>query len=119
VPTRKPLELPPLEYDFGHCIIEAVKVGPRRELTFTVAILEWHGHRGQYAHTVEVRFGGIENFDEVATFFADPPYDVMDIRYSLEKLSKPGRLVFVMPCQREPGWLEVRCSSLQVRGPRS
>ena len=116
----KPVELPSLIYDFGHSLIEAITVGPRREVKFTIAVLERHGHRGQYAYTVQVRFGGIENFDEVASFFDDPPDRALEkIDYSGTKTSKPGQLVFVMSCERVPKWLEVRCSSLTVSGPRS
>jgi hypothetical protein len=118
---RKPVELPSLKYDFSHSLIEAIEVGPRREVTFTITILVWHGTRGHSVPGIQVRFGGIENFDEVASFFDDPPYDrdLEKIDYSGTKTSKPGHLVFVMYCERVPKSLEIRCSSVQVTGPRS
>jgi hypothetical protein len=116
----KSVELPQLKYDFSHSLIESIEVGPRREATFSIAILEWHGHRGQYAYTVRARFGGIENVAEVAAFFGDPPADreLRRLGYSLEKESRPGQLVLVMERERDDRTLEIRCSSFQVSGPR-
>jgi len=117
---RKPAELPSLKYDFGHSFVEAVEVGADREMTLTVAVLEAHGHRGQHAYTVQVTFSGLQNLDEVLSFFAAPAQarELAGIGYSREKASRPGHLVIEMVCENGEERLEVRCGSVQVSGPR-
>ena len=114
-------ELPPLGYDFGRSIVEAVELGPDKDLALTLAVLEAHGHRGQHAHTVRVEFGGIENLGEVSSFFDDFPSDraLAGLRYSRSEPSEPGHLVLELDCESGAKRLEIRCSTLQVSGPRS
>jgi hypothetical protein len=56
-----------LPYNFHDGVLAAVEVGPRREVTLAVG-LDTVWNAGERA--ARVRFGGIENFDEVRAFFA-------------------------------------------------
>jgi hypothetical protein len=67
------MDLPQFKYDFSHARINDVTVGPRREATLFIAPLVWEGPNGRYGEVVRVRFGGIRNFEEVSTFFAEAP----------------------------------------------
>jgi hypothetical protein len=66
-------------------------LGPRRELTLEIALDPVWNKQGP--PSVSVRFGGIENFDEVAAFFRvlpPPPRpdafiaEVIDVEYAKE-----------------------------------
>ena len=110
------IRLPPLVHDFSHACIEQVVVGPRREVTLSIAPLLWNGRKGKYARAVAVRFGGIENFAEVSAFFADAFYKGFELawlRYAEEQHSKLGHL-FDLMFERADAHLIVQCSSLRV-----
>jgi hypothetical protein len=114
---RRPEQLPSLVHDFSHAHIDGVSVGPRREVTLSVAPLVWEGRDGRYAGVVPVRFGGIENFVEVSAFFAVAPHERSELaalRYAEQPRSKPGCLFIELVFERIDARLVVQCSSLQV-----
>jgi hypothetical protein len=113
--------LPSLGYDFRNSIVEAINAGADRSITFTIAVFEAHANRGQRAYTVQVRFVGIENLGDVATFFVAPPErrKLARIGYSKMKASSPGQLVVEIRCEKDARRLEVRCAGLEITGPRS
>lgn len=111
---------PPIR-DFRHAVIKGAASGPRREVTLVIAPLAWRGQNGSHEEDVRVRFGGVENFDEVAAFFGDPDhrgwFELADLRYATAEPSKPGRLRFDLIAEREDVCLVIRCGSLQVDEP--
>lgn len=120
---RRVVVLPSLGHDFNHAPIEQVVVGPRREVTLTISIFPETrpGNPPPPAKTVRVRFGGIENFDAVAAFFAAAPHEKSELawlRYAEGRRSKPGCLFFELVFERIDARLVVQCSSLQVNGSR-
>jgi hypothetical protein len=111
--------LPSLIHDFSHAEIRGVSVGPRREITLTISPLVWEGCNARLDEPVQVRFGGIQNFSEVAAFFTDGPHERSELawlRYADNRLSKPGRLFFELAFERIDARLVVECSSMQVAG---
>ena len=69
--------VPELQHNFSGAVILEARVGPRREVTLLMElwpmfrerpVSQWRLGEGP---VVELRFGGIENFDEVSAFFED------------------------------------------------
>ncbi|MDY3557900.1 hypothetical protein R5W23_005867 [Gemmata sp. JC673] len=117
---KRPVVLPSLAHDFRHARIEAVAVGPRREVTLSVSPLVWDGGTGRYTDPVPVRFGGIENFSDVAAFFAGAPDERSELawlRYADQPRSRVGSLFLELTFERTDAWIVVRCSSLSVGDP--
>lgn len=116
----KPPSLP--DHDFDHGLIDAVEIGPRSELNLVILPLVWVGQRGNYGSPIRVRFGGIDNFEEVEAFFSDlsrRQADIASLRYDQNRKSKPGFLFFELVYERIDARLEVHCSSLQVTDTQS
>ncbi len=118
---RRAVELPSLGHDFNHAPIEQVAVGPRREVTLTLAVIPETrpGNRPPPVKFVRVRFGGIENFAAVAAFFADDLHEKSELAwlwYAAGRRSKPGCLFFELVFERIDARMVVQCSSLQVNG---
>lgn len=106
------------ESNFDHSLIEGIEFGPRREVKLVISPLVWDGSNDRHAESIQVRFGGIENFDEmVALFNAIPPEksELAWMRFSDNLLSKPGRLFIELAFERIDAHFLVRCSSMQVR----
>ncbi len=117
---RRPVELPSLVHDFSHAHICGVVFGPRREFTLAVSLLVWHQQTGRLTDPAPVRFGGVENLDEVRACFAAAPHERSELAwlaYAADPASRPGRLVFDLVFERIDLRLLVRCSSLQVGAP--
>ncbi len=111
--------LPSFVHDFSNASIDRVDVGPRRELTLSIALLVWDGTKGRSSDAVRVRFGGIENFTEASEFFAEGPHETSELawlRYAAGRRSKPGRLFFELAFERIDARLVIQCSSLQGDG---
>jgi hypothetical protein len=112
------MNLPPLIYDFSHAMIDGVHLGPRRELTLDLAPLMWEGPHGRPLEGVHIRFGAIENFDEVTEAFATAPHERSELawlRYA--DGARPGRLLVELMFERIDLRLVIRCRNLQVSGP--
>jgi hypothetical protein len=111
------VELPSLRYDYNDARIDDVSIGPRRELNLVMAVLTWEGSTGRYVEGIKIRFGGIENFEEVSSFFARQPHEqseLASLAYSAHRKSKMGQLFFEMVFERIDARLEIHCSSLQI-----
>jgi hypothetical protein len=116
------MELPSLVHDFSNAHIDAVVIGPRRELTLSMAPLVWDGPNGRCGEPVRVRFGGIENLAEVSAFFAAAPHERSELawlRYAEGGRSKPGCLFFELVFERIDARLVIQCSSLQLGSPET
>jgi hypothetical protein len=116
------MELPSLVHDFMDARIDAVVVGPRREVTPSIAPLVWDGPNGRHGEPLRVRFGGIENVAEVSAFFAAAPHQRSELawlRYAEGRRSKPGRLFFELVFERIDARLVIQCSSLQLGSPET
>ena len=79
-------------HHFHDAHLASFTLGPRRELTVEIALDPVWNKEGP--SSVSVRFGGIENYDEVASFFRALPQpertdvhiaEVMGLRYVLER----------------------------------
>ncbi|AWM35626.1 hypothetical protein GobsT_66930 [Gemmata obscuriglobus] len=117
---KRPIALPLLVHDFSHARVEAVAVGPRREVTLSVSPLVWDGGAGRYAAPVPVRFGEIENVSEVSAFFAGAPHarsELAWLRYADHPRSRPGGLFLELAFERVDVRIVVRCSRLMVGDP--
>ena len=112
------MALPPLVHDFRHAVIKGATIGPRREVTLAISLLAWRGLDGTHEDDIRVRFGGIENFAEVAAFFGDPNHqgwlELADLRYATTEPSRPDKLRFDLIAERIDAHLVVRCGRLQV-----
>ena len=56
-------------HNFNHAFLNEVLVGPRREVTLIVSPLVWHGSQGKYEAAIAIRFGGVQDFRDVAIQF--------------------------------------------------
>ncbi len=111
------MQLPSLQYNFDHAQIDVVSIGPRKEFTLTITVLTWEGSQGQPVGGIQVRFGGVENLDQITEFFAAQPQQKSELtwlRYDPAKQSKSGHLYFEIQFERIDARLQVRCSTLQV-----
>jgi hypothetical protein len=93
------MELPSLVHDFSDARIDAVVIGPRRELTLSITPLVWDGPNGRCGEPVRVR-------SELAW-----------LRYAEGRRSKPGCLFFELVFERVDARLVIQCSSLQMSSP--
>ncbi len=109
------MELPNLTYEYSHSVINDVSIGPRREATLSIQVLEWFGQSGQLSSTKLLRFGGIVNFDEVKAFFSKhQSLELAYLRYSTAHYSKPSNLFVELHSERTDDELIIHCSSIQV-----
>ncbi len=109
--------LPELPHNFHEGRIDSVRVGPRRELTLTVAGYfpiagsQWRRYQSE---TWQVRFGGIENIEAVRTFC--PPAvlgrRIGNRHYAADEASHAHRLVFVLSRYDEDAVLRIHCRNL-------
>lgn len=117
------VHLPDLTHNFSHAGIDRVVCGPRREVTLTLTTFVLDPARvGTFKPVkgITVRFGGIENFEDVSSFFARAYHttsELADMRYSTTHASKPGRLFFDIVFERIDAEITIRCTSLTVEGP--
>ncbi|HZK81685.1 MAG TPA: hypothetical protein VFC46_11470 [Humisphaera sp.] len=114
------MELPALVYDYNDALIEHYSVGPRREVTLHVNVVRWQGSVGRYASPVQVRFGGVKNFEEVVAFLKTKPFErseLAGLRYSDDQTSKPGDLFIAIAFERTDARIVVSCSNVSVTGP--
>lgn len=98
----------------------AFRAGRGGEVTLDIALLVWERSQGKWVGGVRVRFGGIENLEEVERFFAtelEDKSELADLRYAETPKSKLGKLHVELICEHVDARLVVRCSSLQVTGP--
>ena len=108
---------PPLPYNFHDGGLAAIEIGPRREVTLTVG-LDPVWNAGEC--TARIRFGGIENFDEVRAFFATLPparlpgafLDGIDyLDYDRAEVSRVHRLVLRLELDHG-GTVTIRCRNV-------
>ena len=119
--------LPVLRYDFYDAVVRALTIGPRREVTLRLELrlppdrqCAAPRHRGR-GDLVDVRFGGIDDFERVAAFFRGQA-DSGGLRAGLHYLrhaaeSRPGRLVFELQWDSTEAEVRFRCSGLSVSDP--
>ncbi len=113
------MELPSLQYNFDDAHIDAVSFGPRREFTLTMTIFLREGPNYRPVEGIRVRFGGVENLDQVRDFFATIPYERSELawlEYDRSLRSKPGHLHFEIEFERIDARLKVHCKTLTVSG---
>lgn len=109
------MKLPDLKYDYSHSFINGIKIGPRREVTLSIQLLEWFGGLGEFTPAKSLRFGGIVNFEEVKEFFTQhQTLELVYLRYSTTYHSKPGNLFVELHSERTDDKLVIQCSSIQV-----
>jgi hypothetical protein len=61
------MKVPSFQHEFHDGRIASFTLGPRRELTLEIALNPvWNKH----ARSASVRFGGVENYDELLRSFA-------------------------------------------------
>ena len=109
------MELPDLKHDYSHSVINGVIIGPRREVTLSIQILEWAGQSAQLSAITPLRFGGIVNFNEVKEFFGQ--HQIMELaylRYSSSHHSKPSNLFVELHSEHTDDKLVIQCSSIQI-----
>jgi hypothetical protein len=113
--------LPKLPYNFHHVGIASLSIGPRRELTLVVGLdnPDYPPH-----YSVYVRFGGITNFAEVATFLAKVPLAkaqnayrarIDSFDYDSQEPSKQHKQVFHLVLDMV-GQTVIRCANITA-GP--
>ena len=111
------MRIPELIHDFSDAWIDGIEFGPRREFTLKVLIPTRTGPTPSPPAPVAVRFGGVENLDQVRSAFRSSPQKVSELRslrYSDDKKSKPGKLFVTLDFERVDLRLEVRCSSISL-----
>lgn len=109
------MTLPDLKHKYSHSIVEGVNVGPRREVTLILRLLEWSGHKGQLSEPKRIRFGGILNFEEVAAFFGQhQSFELSRLGYPSAHHSKPNSLYIEIRAERTEDTMLIHCSSVQV-----
>ncbi|MCE9547756.1 MAG: hypothetical protein K8T25_19975 [Planctomycetia bacterium] len=111
------MELPSLIHDYRDALIERVEIGPRHEVTLTIATLIWEGTTGRRGADVRVRFGGIQNFAQVCKFLDDAPHEGSELaclRYALDRSSKPGQMFIELAFERIDARILVECLSVQI-----
>lgn len=114
------MNLPDLVHDFRPCRVDGISFGPRREVTLECSLLELGGSNGRWVGGVSVRFGGVENLDEVRaalTPHLGGAVELADLCYSPARKSKPGKLSVELHLEREDLKVEVCCHSVQVTSP--
>jgi hypothetical protein len=110
-----------ITYNFHDAGVASLVVGPRREVTLIVGLDD-----PSYAphHRVFIRFGGITNFSEVATFLEqvpDPKFQgayrarVENLDYDPQEQSTHHNLVFRLELDMI-GLVRIRCGSVTA-GP--
>ena len=109
------MELPNLRHDFHHALIDSVRIGPRREVSMTIEVLLWEGQRGYRSPNINLRCGGIVNFDEVKAFFSKyPSLELARLGYAQSQKSKPGNLFIELQSEGTGDKLIIQCSSINV-----
>lgn len=117
------MTLPKLPYNFHDAGVASIVMGPRREVTLVVGLddPDYPPHQGVY-----IRFGGITNFAEVASFIERvPPPTTPDayrdridaLAYDTHEQSKHHNLVFRLVLDTV-GEVRIRCRNVTT-GPSS
>jgi hypothetical protein len=113
--------LPDITYNFHDAGLASLVVGPRREVTLIVG-LDDPSHTPHYR--VFIRFGGITNFSEVATFLEqvpDPKFPgayrarIDNLDYDPQEQSTHHNLIFRLELDMI-GLVRIRCGSVTA-GP--
>ena len=68
-----------LKYEYHEADLQNYEIGPGNELTLSVRLSRW-AYKNSTLH-VSIKFGGIRNFDDVVTFFAQLPKSEAKDRY--------------------------------------
>ncbi len=127
--------LPTLKHIYPWATVKSFEVGPRREITLYMKlwrddVLNRHEHNWKEnrepATIVPVRFGGVENLEEVQAFFervkaeitklspdAIEPIGVFD--YDREHESKINEIYFRVYFDRSGDKIIIRCQSVTER----
>ena len=115
------MDLPDLKHDYCGAIVTGVSCGPRREVTLTLEL--WPMRDGERINSwslgegdkVTVRFGGIENYEEVNRLFGEGKHESGELHYMrLREGSKHGQLIIGMEWDRTDYVLDVRCKNVSV-----
>jgi hypothetical protein len=86
-------------HDFYGAIVRSAVVGPRQELMLSLETWPKGSHKFAGGPIVAIRFGAIENFEEVQRFAAAVPQSGLHyLRHTPE--SKPGRHIVEMEFDR-------------------
>jgi hypothetical protein len=111
------MTLPELPYNFHDAGVDSIVLGPRNEVTLLVGLDE----PGDPSHSnVYVRFGGITNYQEVASFTERVPgpkapqayrarIEILD--YDTQENSRHGSLVFKLVLDAA-GQVLIRCRNV-------
>lgn len=106
--------------NFNDALVEEVCVGPRREVTVIVRPLVWHGSQGDYGPPVTIRFGGIQDFRDVAARFQTLPSLDSEIGFlgpdPDSAGGKRGVHHFKFASERRDFELRFRCSNVTIGG---
>jgi hypothetical protein len=111
--------LPELPSSFHEAQIDALQLGPRRELTLTVTDLDVDpDNRTRFlAVNWQIRFGGIDNFEEVRAFCSHALLGqrIGYVDYAADEISRVHRLVFVLHMYDDDTSVHIRCRNLTTR----
>lgn len=112
--------LPELPDNFHEGEIAAIQAGPRRELTLTITGAfpdpGSNGHR-YHVQTWAVRFGGIDNMEEVRAFCSPTLLGrrIGNLHYAGDEISRAHRLIVVLTMYDDDALLRIRCRNLTAR----
>ncbi len=109
------MRLPDLKHNFSHSFLEGVAIGPRHEITLSIRLLEWSGHKGKLSDPKLIRFGGIINFEEVSAFFKEhETMELSKLAFSSSHASKPGGIYIQIHAERTEDKILIHCSNIQM-----
>ena len=121
--------LPTLKHIYSWATVSSFEVGPRREITLFMKlwrsdILNRHEHKWQEnrepATIVPVRFGGVENLEEVQTFFEKLETEITEscgvqLIYKFgydEQKSKSNEIYFRVYFENSGASIIIRCQNV-------
>ena len=111
--------IPGLKHDYYGALVHEAKVGPRRELTLAIEL--WPAGQARFrpgdGSPITIRFGGIQNSDEVSRFFAVARPDGLHyLRHAPGRPRKAGSLAIEIEFDRSGDRLTILCRNVSV-GP--
>jgi hypothetical protein len=114
--------LPDLRYDYYAAFVREAVLGPRRELSLVIErnVGMPPGRVKAHEPTVQIRFGGIANYDEVRSFFEHYPRrpgyaeTLHHLKYDPAAHSRPGELFIRMEWDRSEESITIQCRNLSV-----
>jgi hypothetical protein len=109
---------PPLPHNFHDGEIAALTFGPRRELTMRISVaLLPPGHTAGTMpwFDYQLRFGGIDNYEEVRNFFsrAEPVSRIASLNYADDERSRANRLIVRLKID-DDSQLRIHCRTLLI-----